>query len=92
LGLEKGGSSAGDDQLNSIAIYNDYTYLIGYIQGTGTIDSTSTSKSSNFTQWDRTIFSWPSTTLRDAYYGKKPLVVLVPSVVYGLNIHNNILW
>jgi uncharacterized lipoprotein NlpE involved in copper resistance len=45
--VRTGGSTA-DDQLNSIYAYQNDVYTIGYIQGTGTIDSTATSQSSPY--------------------------------------------
>ncbi|MGD9976914.1 MAG: T9SS type A sorting domain-containing protein [Bacteroidales bacterium] len=91
--VRKGGSTS-DDQLNSVAIYDDFTYLIGYIQGTGTIDSTGTQQSSQF-------FNTGAAGTNDIFLAKynldgrllwkKTIGSTGADVGYGLNILNNIL-
>ncbi|MGE0077760.1 MAG: T9SS type A sorting domain-containing protein [Bacteroidales bacterium] len=88
--VRKGGSTL-DDQLNSIAIYEDYSYLIGYIQGTGTIDSTSTLQSSSFTTAGSNDIFLAKYNLEGRLLWKKTIGSTGTDVGYGLNILNNVL-
>ncbi len=88
--VRKGGSTA-DDQLNSIAVYDNFTYLIGYIQGTGTIDSTATQQSSQFTTKGVNDIFLAKYNLDGRLIWKKTLGSTADDVGYGLNVYNNIL-
>ena len=88
--VRKGGSTL-DDQLNSIAVYDNFAYLIGYIQGTGTIDSTSTQQSSQFTTAGSNDIFLAKYNLDGRLIWKKTIGSTSGDVGYGLNVYNNIL-
>jgi len=89
LWVRKGGSAA-DDQLNSIAVYDNFTYLTGYIQGTGTIDSTASQQSSQFTTAGGNDIFLAKYNLEGRLIWKKTLGSTGGDVGYGLNILNNV--
>ena len=88
--VRKGGSTS-DDQLNSIAVYDNFAYLIGYIQGTGTIDSTSTQQSSQFSTAGSNDIFLAKYNLDGRLIWKRTIGSTGGDVGYGLNIFNNIL-
>ena len=88
--VRKGGSTA-DDQLNSIAVNDNFAYLIGYIQGTGTIDSTATLQSSQFKTTGGNDIFLAKYNLEGRLLWKKTLGSAGADVGYGLNTINNIL-
>jgi len=88
--VRKGGSTL-DDQLNSIAVYENFAYLIGYIQGTGTIDSTATQQSSQFTTAGYNDIFLAKYNLDGRLIWKKTIGSTGGDVGYGLNVYNNIL-
>ncbi|HON71456.1 MAG TPA: hypothetical protein PL153_10370, partial [Tenuifilum sp.] len=88
--VRKGGSTL-DDQLNSIAVYDNFAYLIGYIQGTGTIDSTSTQQSSQFTTAGGNDIFLAKYNLDGRLIWKKTIGSIGGDVGYGINVYNNIL-
>ena len=88
--VRKGGSTA-DDQLNSIAVNDNFAYLIGYIQGTGTIDSTATLQSSQFKTTGGNDIFLAKYNLEGRLLWKKTLGSTGADVGYGLNTINNIL-
>ncbi|MEJ5317934.1 MAG: hypothetical protein WHS63_13065, partial [Tenuifilum sp.] len=88
--VRKGGSTL-DDQLNSIAVYDNFTYIIGYIQGTGTIDSTATQQSSQFTTAGGNDIFVAKYNLDGRLIWKRTIGSTGGDVGYGLNVFNNIL-
>ncbi|MEW5846491.1 MAG: hypothetical protein AB1777_09555, partial [Bacteroidota bacterium] len=88
--VRKGGSTS-DDQLNSIVVYDNFAYLIGYIQGTGTIDSTATQQSSQFTPAGSNDIFLAKYNLEGRMIWKKTIGSAGGDVGYGLNVFNNIL-
>lgn len=88
--VRKGGS-ASNDQLNNIAVYDNYSYLIGFTEGTGTIDSTKTKQSSNFTTAGSTDIFVAKYNLEGRLLWKKTIGSTGGDVGYGLNVYNNIL-
>ncbi|MEY1638461.1 T9SS type A sorting domain-containing protein [Tenuifilum osseticum] len=88
--VRKGGSTS-DDQLNSIAVYDNFTYIIGYIQGTGTIDSTATQQSSQFTTAGSNDIFVAKYNLDGRLIWKRTIGSTGGDVGYGLNVFNNIL-
>ncbi|MCB9000949.1 MAG: T9SS type A sorting domain-containing protein [Bacteroidales bacterium] len=88
--VRKGGSPA-DDQLNSIITDDDYTYIAGYIQGTGTIDSTATLQSSTFTTEGGNDIFVAKYNREGRLLWKESIGSTGNDVGYGLRIKNNIL-
>ncbi|MDD4671379.1 MAG: T9SS type A sorting domain-containing protein [Bacteroidales bacterium] len=87
--VRKGGG-IGDDQLRSIKAIDNNIFVIGYVQGTGTIDSTATSQSSSYTAAGSDIFA--------ARYNAEGRLLWKTIIGgpgwdsgYGIQIHENIM-
>ncbi|MDI3527883.1 MAG: large repetitive protein [Tenuifilum sp.] len=90
LWIRKGGSTL-DDQLHSLKVYDNYTYIIGYIQGAGTIDSTATLQSSQFQTVGSNDIFLAKYNLEGRLIWKRTIGSTGDDVGYGLNVYNNIL-